>query len=175
MERLYSNIVGTPVLEDDALRPMAIVRDIVVDPLNGLLLAVIVNSKKTQIISAIDIAGWTNVVHIHNRHVIVDAGDVLRISEILKNGFHIFRNRVESENGEYLGKVFDFTIDEVTMCLNKLFIAKEFLGIFRYDNRIMHAKNILAILPDKIIVKNPLKTVKEEAKSAIKAEDAAAI
>ena len=76
-----------------------------------------------------------------------------------------------TEDGFKLGKVVDFSMDMRDYVLKKLFVSKEILGMVRYDNRIIPAKNIVEILPNKIIVKNNLETVKE--KEGARAEDLA--
>lgn len=171
LEKLYSHIVGTPVFEDDERHPVAFVRDVIIDPETGNLLALMIN--KNQIISVFDIASWGEVVRIRNSDVIAPLEDVLRVFEVYKRGIKVFGNRVETENGTILGIVVDYVIDEKAMTLKKIFTAKLVLGIFRHENRIISAKNIIEIRADKIIVRDGLKTVKEEAIDNVPVKDMA--
>lgn len=107
-----------------------------------------------------DVISWHDVLHICNRDSIIHGDDVLRVQTVQKSGGKIFGNKVETKDGKYLGKVMDYVIDDHLMVLKQLFVAKGLLGLVRYDSRIISAKNILEILPDKIVVKDDLGTVK---------------
>jgi len=174
MDRFYTKIVGLPVVEDDGLRALTTVKDLVMDPERGKALAFVVDHGKNLIITPIDVISWHDVLHIHSREVIIHGDDVLRVNEVQKSGIKIFGNRVETKTGKYLGKVIDFVIDNHSMVLKKIFVAKGFLGLLRYDTRAIASKNILEILADKIIVKDDMATVREEAKEKRTMEDMAA-
>lgn len=154
MERLYSKIVGTPVYEDGGERPMTTVKDAVIDPENGKLVAFVVNISKNLVITPIDVLSWSEVIRVHNHDAIVAADEVLRIAEVIGKNVNIFHNKVYTKSGEYLGKVNDFSIDSNVMMLQKLYLSKGFLGLIRYQSRIISAKNILEILPDRIVIKD---------------------
>ncbi len=172
MERYFSKIVGTPVFEDGA-RPITTVKDLVIDPENGKVVALLVNQSKNLVISPMDIISWYENIKIHSHSDIIDADDVLRVQNIQKSGSHVYRNSVFTKDGKYLGKVIDYSIEPKSMMLNKIFVAKEFLGLLRFDSRVFGYNNILEILPDKIVVKNDLGVIKETKKEAIKIEDMA--
>lgn len=174
MEKFYTKIIGTPVYIDGP-RPLTTIKDVIVDPEQGKLLAFVVNQSKNLIITPMDILSWGEVIHIHSSDVIIDGKEVLKIEEVQKTNIHIFHSRVETKSGKYLGKVYDLSIDSTTFMLQKLFVAKGLLGLFRYDSRIIVAKNILEILPNKIVVKEDLKKIKEvEKQPEIALEDMAA-
>ena len=162
MDRFYSKIVGIPVVEDDNLRPLTTVKDLIVDPEMGKVLAFVVDTHRNLIITPIDVISWHDVLHVNNSDVIIHADDVMRVQTVRKNGTRVFGNRVETKGGNFLGKVVDYSIDNQLMVLKKIFVAKGFLGLFRYDNRTIPMKNIIEILPNKIVVKDDLATVKEE-------------
>lgn len=173
MDKFYTKIVGTPVVEDDNLRPITTIKDVLIDPESGKLIALIVDLSRNLIITPIDILSWHDVIHVHGRDVIVEGNEVLRVEAVQKSGVKVFHNRVETKDGKYLGKVADFSVDTHLMDLKKLFIAKGFLALFRYESRIIPAKNILEILPEKIVVKDDLAVVKQEAKEKVAMEDMA--
>lgn len=170
MERYFSKIIGTPVYED-SVRPITSIKDLVIDPENGKIIALVVDLSRNLVITPMDIISWYEGVKIHSSNDIVDAGDILRVQNVQQEGIRIHRNKVETKDGKYLGKVFDFAIEPKSLILNKLFVAKDFLGIVRYDSRIISYSSILEILPDKIVVKNDLGTIKQE--EAVKLEDVA--
>jgi uncharacterized protein YrrD len=171
MEKLYSNIVGTPIKLHGETKPVATVRDIILDPETGKIVALVVNKRTNKIIVPHDVVEWGDILQVHNHDAIIEADEVLRVGEILKrNAHHIFQNKVVSVDGENLGIVTDYAIDARALKLTKLFVAKVFLGLIRYGSRIINEKNIIEILPDRIVVKN-LQEVKEE--KGVKAEDLA--
>ncbi|MEK7673528.1 MAG: PRC-barrel domain-containing protein [Patescibacteria group bacterium] len=156
MEKFYSKILGMPVIEEDAMRPFTSITDVVMDPANGKLLAFVVNANRNQIILPMDIIGWNDAVHINSRDSIIDGNESLRVQKVQEGGVRIIHNKVETQGGTELGKVYDFVIDPHTFELRKLFVAKGFLNLFRFDSRIISAKNIIEILKDKIVVKEDL-------------------
>ena len=171
MEKLYSNIVGTPVKLHGETRPIATVRDLIVDPETGKIVALVVNKRTNKVIVPHDIVEWGDILHVHNHNAIIDANEVLRVEEIMKrNAHHIFQNKVVSVDNENLGIVTDYAVDARALKLKKLFVSKVFLGLIRLGSRIIDEKNIIEILPDRIVVKN-FQEVKED--KAVKAEDLA--
>ncbi len=172
MEKLYSHILGTPVMEDDEIRPLTTVKDVVMDPDRGMLLALVVDVSRNMVIAPIDILSWGRAIRIHNGGVIIEGEEVVRIAEVLKRGISIFHNKVFTEEGVYLGRVFDFSLDNKSLSLNNLYIQKTFMGIIRLDSRIIPAKEIVEITSEKIIVKSDMKVIKEEA-AAVSTESAA--
>lgn len=173
MDRFYTKIVGLPVVEDDNVRALTTVKDVVIDPEKGKILAFIVDTNKNLIITPMDVISWHDVLHINDRNVIIHGDEILRVQTVQKHDVKVFGNRVETKDGKYLGKVMDYAIDDHSMVLKKLFVAKGILGLVRYDTRIIAAKNILEILPDKIVVKDDLATVKAESKEKIPVGEAA--
>lgn len=161
------------MVEDDNLRPITTVKDVIIDPERGKLIALIVDSGRNLIITPMDILSWHDVIQVHDRDVIVEGSEILRVEAVQKSGVKFFQNKVENKDGKYLGKVVDFSIDTHLMDLKKLFVAKGFLALFRYESRIIPAKNILEVLQDKIIVKDDIAVVKQEAKEKIVMEDMA--
>ncbi len=157
----YSNIVGTLVFEDDSPRPVAIVKDLVMDPDKGALIAFVLNQNKQLVVSPMDVISFKQVMKINNADNVVEASEILRVSEVLKSERPIYGAKVFTKSGEYLGKVFDFSIDAKTYDLNKIFVAKDILGLFRYNSLIIAAKNIIEVKPYKITVKDNKEPEKE--------------
>ncbi|MDA1060179.1 MAG: PRC-barrel domain-containing protein [bacterium] len=164
MHRLYSKIIGTPVY-DDSVRPLTTVKDLIIDTETGKLLAFVVNQSKNLVIVPIDVVSWTEVIKINNIDSIIDGNDVIRISEVQKRGINLIHNKVETKNGEKLGKVNDFSVDTDILMLQKLYVSKGILGLVRYESRIISAKDIIEILPDKIVIKDNTK-IKEKIKES---------
>lgn len=169
MERFYTQILGSPVRDGD-VRPLTTVRDVLIDPSNGRVCSLEVDSGKNMVVTPIDIISWHDGIVINGADSIVPAEDILRVSEILKQNIRIHKSAVESKNGTYLGKVFDFSIDPKSFDLKKLYVAKNILGLVRYDKRIIPSKDIIEILSGKIIVKSDKAAIeaKEEERISVK-------
>jgi len=164
MEKLYSKIVGTPVFEDDLPQPLTSVKDVVMDPERGKVVALVVNVNKKEVLAPYDIIKWNDVIRIMSRENITPSEDIIRVNEVMKSGIEIMANSVVTEDGERLGKVFDYTVNPNTFDLRKIYCAKSLLGMFRYDSRIIPVKKIVEVLEDRIVVKNDTK-VKQEVKA----------
>lgn len=173
VEKLYTHILDTPIFEEDHLRPITTVKDLIVDPDSGKVLAIVVNLSKNLVITPNDMSSWGDVITVSSPDVIIDGAEIVRVDQVLKDGVKIFGNKVVTKKGEELGRVFDFAIDGSTLGLRKIFVAKGFLGLFRYAARIIPAKDIIEILADKIVVKASMQAVKEEEREA-KMEEAVA-
>ena len=172
MEMYLSTILGTPVFENEEIRPLTTVKDLIIDPENGKLIGIIVDVNKNLIIAPFDIYSWKEVIRINNRSLIVSADEVLRVEAVQKSGKYIHNSKVYSKDGDYLGKVMDYSLDGGTYGLKKLIVANNVLGLLRYGSRIIPAKDIVEVLPNKIVVKENVKPIKEGKKVPI--EDMAA-
>ncbi len=163
MEKSYSKIIGTAVF-NDGLRPITTVKDLIIDPETAKILAFVVNINKKLIIAPLDILSWEESIKVHNGEVIIEATEVLRIENVLNSQITVLNNKVYTKNGEYLGKVIDFSVDDQSYLLKSLYVAKGILGLLRYQSRIISYKDIIEIKKDKIIVKEVLKKVKIDKK-----------
>jgi len=162
MELFYRKIIGIPILADST-RALSTVSDLLIDNENGKLLAIALNSDKNKIISSMDIVKIDHdFVKINSIYSVIDYDEIIKVKSLIDNGFYIQNCRVESKNGDFLGKVFDFSLDENLLVLKKLYVAKGFLSLFRFDKRIFSWKDIYKILPGKIIIKNHVATKKQE-------------
>lgn len=165
MERLFTNIIGTPVVDDDFKRPIAIVRDVIMDPERGCLVALVVDVSRNLVIAPMDILAWGDRIRIPAHDAIVEGGEIFRVAEVQKMGIKIFHNKVMTRKKEYIGNVIDFSIDSQDLKLKKLYTSKNILGLVRYDSRIIPARNIEEILPHKIIVKRNVQPVYEKSRA----------
>lgn len=167
MERLFTNILGTPITDDDFRRPITFVKDVLIDPERGTLVALIVDISQNLVIVPIDILDWGESIRISSHEAIIEGKEVLRVAEVQKKNIGILHNRVETKDKEYIGNVIDFSIDSKDLKLKKLYTAKSVLGLVRYDSRIIPSKNIERILPKKIIIKENFHPVYEPSKAMV--------
>ena len=159
---MYSNIVGIPIFEEDGQRPISTVKDVIMDPERGKAVALVVDINQNKVITPHDILSLGDILKIRGREVIIDGSDVIRVEEIQKRNVRILNNRVETKEGEYLGKVVDYSLELSGLNLQKIYVAKGFMGVVRYGGRMIPAKKIVEVLPKKIVVENGLKKVKEK-------------
>ena len=141
MIKSYTKIVGTPVLVD-SIRPITTVKDLVLDPETGKVLAFVVNVNKKQIITALDVVTWHEIIKIHDHGDIIDAAEVLRVVEVLSSGRFFYKVKVFSKDGEYLGRVLDFALNTKSFQLESIFVAKSVMGLVRYGSRVIASKDI---------------------------------
>jgi len=81
------------------------------------------------------------------------------VTKVLSQNIPILRSKVYTKKGLYLGKVYDIGINPKLFVLTKLAVAKNILGFFPYDEKIIAHKNILEIKKDRIVVKDNDATV----------------
>jgi len=171
MEKMFSNIVGTSVYLSDGRKPIAMVGDVIMDTDRGKLLAFVVDKSNQMVIMDRDIIGWGDVIQINNFDDIIEADDIIRLTDIRKKNIVLFGNKVLTREGKVLGKVVDFSLDTNNFELKNLFVAKYILGLLQYDQRIIPASKVVEILKDKVVVEDDLEIVKE---SGVEREIAAA-
>lgn len=153
MQKLYSELVGLPVFDEASGRaPIAFIRDIILDPENGKVLAFMV--KRDHVIVAADVSRVHSGLHIQDRSDIIPLHDVLRIQEVYRMQIPVIGERVITEQKKVLlGRVIDYAIDTTTMSLLHLFVAKTFL-FFYFQEYVIPFRNIVQIKQKDIIVKD---------------------
>lgn len=156
MEKLFSEILGTPVVAENIGRPVGRVFNLLIHPDNGQVLALSLDLLFHRLIVPMDIHGWYREIVIARSDVIVSPEDVVRVREILNRETFFFKNRVFTKEGKYLGRVFDYAIDIDQMFLTKIFVAKNILGLVRLNQCTIPFHNILEVQQKKIVVKNDL-------------------
>lgn len=172
MERYYSQIIGLMILTSNG-ETVSLIREIVIDPNTGKVEGFLVGLKGDKVLLSNDILSFTSSVQIHDEDEIINSHEVIKIKKILEQNTPILKNKVEAENGLYLGKVVDFTINTKMFVLTKIVVAKLLFGIFPYSEKIIVHNDILEIKKDKIIVKNPIGTIKVQAKEPLVSIDPA--
>lgn len=156
MKKHYSELIGTPVLSRDSAKPVARVFDVILDPANGNFVALSVHPALRMVVGAKDIISWAPVVTIRDSESMIEPSEVVRIQKVLDSHTSFIKNRVETESGKYLGRVYDFSFDVNLGALVKIMVAHSFLGIVRWDERVIPASEIIRTEPERIVVKDDL-------------------
>lgn len=153
MQKLYSELMGLPVFDEASGRaPIAFIRDIIVDPENGKVLAFMV--KRDHVVVAADVLRVHSGLYIGDLHDIIPLHEVLRIQEVYHMQIPVIGERVITEQAKVtLGRVIDYAIDTTTMSLLHLFVAKTFL-FFHFQEYVIPFRNIVRIKQKDIIVKD---------------------
>jgi len=163
MEVLFSDIVGMRVVADE-VQPLSTVKNLVIDPENGKILAYVVDAFRNKIICPIDVVEWKSaVLRVHDADAIIDGNEVMRVEKVQNDGIQILGSKVETEEGMLLGRVYDYSVDNASESLKNLYVAKGLLILFRCEKKIISWQNILEILPGRIVVKSGLVTIEEGA------------
>lgn len=167
MEKTYSQIIGSPVVVE-GLGKVARITDILIDHNNGKVCCFFVDQGKMKIITPMDILFFGQTITIHEREDIIDAEDVIKVQDILENDVRIHKSRVETKKGEYLGIVQDYYINTKAFGLTKIIVFKSFLGLFKSQDRIISARDIVEIKKGLIIVKNKCAKAYEEEEERVR-------
>jgi len=154
MEYAYSKIIGLPVFEAENMRPVFLVKDVIVDPESGRIVAFLADEKRNIVITPHDILAIKHGLWIRDVDDLCTVEDVLRVDKIVNDFGSFFMKKVVTESGKMLGKVVDMYFDSQIVQLNKIQIAKNILGFIQYDARILPVKNIIETTKDAIIVKD---------------------
>lgn len=160
MEKLFSEILGTPIITEDSSRAVGRVFNILVHPDKGHVVALALDFNFRRVIVPVDIRGWFREIIIPDSDAIIDSTDVLRVKEVLDGKRFFLKNAVYTKDGKYLGKIFDYAINIEQMYMTKIFVGHTFLGMVRFDQRIFSFQNILEVKEDRVIVKEDLRGLK---------------
>ncbi len=156
MKKLYSELLARPVMSRDSAKPVARVFDVILDPASGNFVALSVYPALRKVVAARDIVSWTPEITIRDSDSIIEPSEIVRIQKVLDSHAAFIGNRVETESGKYLGRVYDFLLDVNLGALLKIIVAHDFLGIVRWNERVIPAGEIIRTEPERIIVKDDL-------------------
>ncbi|MEK7171895.1 MAG: PRC-barrel domain-containing protein [Patescibacteria group bacterium] len=152
MQKLYSELIGMSVLTEYSATPVALIKDIIIDPDSGKVLAFRVNGQ--NIISSMDVESIGNSLIIADRDRIVPINEILRVESVAKMNISIIGARViGNRSKKYIGRVVDYAIDTKHLSLIAIHCAKVFV-FFRFNEKIFLYKNIVKISKHTVIVKD---------------------
>ncbi len=161
MQKNYSELIGMPVATEYSPSPVALIRDIIIDPENGKVLAFMVRNQR--IIVPLDIVAVNRALIIADKDHILHLNDVLRVQTVYERKIGLIGARIITEKEKaFLGRVVDYEIDTKHMILTQIHAAKT-IFFFRFQERFIPRKRIVRIDKHTIVVKEPLLTVKDEA------------
>ncbi len=170
MQRLFTHIMGVSVSRFGDGEVLGYIYSTIIDPERGQIKGFYVKTNeifpRKKILLTKDIYKWKLKVYIQDESVLCDTDDIIRLKDLLSNGIYILNAKVYSLSNIYIGKVYDYNFDLLTFKIINLFIIKRFL-FFNIQKRIVPKKEIIEILPNRIIIKSSLKLSKWRRKQII--------
>ncbi len=169
MITLLSELIGMPIYEDSMpIGPIALIRDVIIDPDTGALVAFMTHRRKVVLFR--DARFFQSVFFIRSSDDLLEQDDVIRVHTILKKcptllGLPVYIDKKDEKN-EYIGRVVDLEIDTSIGQLVSMYTSKLLLFL-RYDDRIISAKSIVEITPDAVLIKD---SSKSKARSKVEVE-----
>lgn len=164
MERYYTQTIGSAVFSTSGI-PVGRIIEIVIEPETGKVAGFLLAPRGEYVIAPNDILFWEKNIFIHDEEDILETGEIIKVHEVLKKNIPILHSKVFTKSGTYLGKVYDIGINPKFFVMTKLAVAKNILGLFPFDEKIIAHKNILEIKKDRIIVKDIEATVRAKEKA----------
>lgn len=153
MEKLFSEMLGMPVIAESDGHILGRVMNILIHPDNGQILAFSLDFSFGKIVLPVDVRGIFREMIVREDDI-ASSDDVVRISEVLERDCPVYATRVVAKNGKFLGRVFDYSVNIDMGMMTNIFVAKSFLGLVRWNQRIFSFSNILEIKPKKIVVRS---------------------
>ena len=157
-----STIIEKPINSMETRIRAGIVKNIVVNPQNGQLMALVVRAgfpTKQKILPIQDILSvGPGMVIIRDDSAIVEPDEIVRVNEILKQKIKIMGGSVRTQSGTRLGKVYDVLIDTQTAVIAKYYVRASMTGLTQAD-RIIPANKVVAITREAIVVRDDFEKV----------------
>lgn len=165
MKKLFSEIQGKPVFSRDSRSPVALVFDLVLNPSNGTLVALSIHPSMERVVGMRDILSWYPQIVIRDLDSIVEPEEVLRIKQVIDSPTFapFLKNRVVTESGKPLGRVYDYLFDVDAGIALKLMVAKTFFGLVNWGDRVISMQDVIRVEPDQIIVKEDMRMIEAQA------------
>lgn len=146
-----SELVGLPVEDIHEQKILGYIRDAVVDPENGKIVAFRIG--KNRVVASVDIVGIQDGFFVQNINAIAAPQEILRLVTIEKIGIQFLAAAVYTEKGTLLGRVHDLLFNLDTFTLDKLDVAKGFLW-WKREERLIPWNAIVRVEKGKIIVRD---------------------
>lgn len=154
--------LGQTKVFDTQGNPLGHLREAVIDPDNGQILGFTTNRRSpfgaptANLISPHDVIKWEkDILILGQRYEFHQNSDLVRVDRLFKSQkAHLLNKKVRTENGQKLGYVTDYNLNQNLKILASITCQKRFLRFFYYGSLIIRQKNIIEITPREIIVKD---------------------
>lgn len=150
----YSALKGKEIKTFSTKKTIGMVSDIVIDPTTGAVLAILSLDNK-DIFPATSVIAWEPQLLVENFNKKKYLKELTLIHNTINHKIPLIDNLVITERGKELGKVRDFSFDEITLMLTTISIERNIL-IIPLEKRIIPRSSIVEIGRSKIVVKDDL-------------------
>lgn len=157
---MYSKIVGLPIIELNNQVKLGEIDEIVINnekiKIVGLLLKKTnLWAKESRVICGNDIIEIAKEgVIVNDENAITSLVDAIRVKEQIDKGGAGIGQRVVTESGKYVGRVFDLLLDNTTLEISK-FYTKNMIG-----EKIIPSDKVVSIENRLIIIKDDFEFIK---------------
>lgn len=166
MLRFAEDIVSIPVVNLATGRTIASVSDLLIDPDNLKIAALICfvrseNAEKYLLPQDIhDFSGMS--IAVQNDDSLSEGQDVVRLQELTRINYKITGKKVSSDSNRTIGIVSQYVIDDKSLLVAKLYVRPPMIKLLQSSDRIISRAAIVEVTDKEIIVKDTL--IKQDAK-----------
>ncbi len=154
MNLLRSEIIGRPVGALEEKAKVGTARDIVVNPEDGRVLALVIRTGFLG--QGYKVVDWQDVRAVEKSGVVVGTveqmlapEEMVRVDQLIKDGFQLVGLPVITTGGHKIGRVNNFCFDSDTGRLSQLYV-RSILG----PNRIIGMSSVVRVESRKVVVRN---------------------
>lgn len=169
-------LLGGEVISLETGNSVALIRQPIIDPKNGKVLAFDVRVgfiTHRKIISQVDIVEWQRMaLIIHHEDDLTDPEKVVRVNNLLKKKSRVLGKKAKTVSSQRLGRVVDLYVDTTSGMIVKYVIGHSIFFNFLEHGRILPASSVKKIDKKAVIFKDSVAKGKKD--KAAKTETAAA-
>lgn len=157
----FSKIIGLPIYELKNQTKVAMLFDLFVSNDDCQTEAIIAKTAsflgKMKYISKKDVVEISKeAIIIRDDDALVDINELVRLKRKEKERPEIINSKVLTKNGSYVGKVYDFVVENNSLTIIRIYTKKLF------DQRIIPAGSIIKLEKNRIIIKDDFEAVREQ-------------
>jgi len=162
---LHNNFIGKPVASIQSGHRVAITRDLLIDPRDMRIFALIVDSPNlgtNLVIHSEDIRDFNHqgIIIDTNDQLMEFDDDLVRLKNVADINFQLTNKKVYTETGKKLGKVSDYVVDTTDFLITKIHVNRSVAKSLGTSELIIDRSQIVKVTDHKIIVKSTAKKVK---------------
>lgn len=158
MLRMYSNTISQPVVSVHTGEKLGFVENLLLEPSSLKIILFEINSpseKKLLYLRPIDIRfSDTNKLIVDSYQSLSEKEDLVKFKNIFSNNYKLLNKPVFTSENKKLGRVKDFSYDDIQFFTAKLHVSSTILHKLFYESLILDRTEIIETRPDKIIVKD---------------------
>jgi len=150
----YTQIIGLPIFELKNQSLLGYSHECVIDNVKKSILGIVLKpgifSQPKYILLQMDVLKILkkNIV-IRDEGAISEIKDLVRVQALIDDGMFGIGQKVQTESGNNLGKLYDFLVDSESLGITKLYVRD------MTKERIISASDIISIEPKVIVIKDP--------------------